>query len=87
MQIVSQGCMNFVPLTLRQMLLDIAHSVSDGQFLSFIAFAKLVYAVLEEAVKPLDLLESAKAQTIYELWIDYAAGRRTASPPSQPSSE
>lgn len=67
--------------SLRQMLLDIAYSFAGDDFLTFLQFTKLVVAVLEDATRPSTLLESAKAQLVYELWQDYAAGRKLASPP------
>jgi hypothetical protein len=70
--------MDKVSQELRQMLLDIAYSVSDGEFLSFVAFAKLVVDVLEDAVEPERLLESEKADVVCQLWKEYAAGRRKA---------
>lgn len=60
---------------LRRMLLAIAYACSDDSFLSFIEFAKLVVAVLEDAVEPVQLSESVKADTVHELWKDYACGK------------
>ena len=64
--------MEKVDCGLRKMLLAIAYSFSDGSFLSFVEFAKLVVAVLEDAVEPEQLSESVKAETVYELWKEYA---------------
>jgi hypothetical protein len=57
------------------MLLRIAYSFSDGSFLSFIEFVKLIVAVLEDAVQPEQLSESAKAEIVNELWKVYACGK------------
>ncbi len=68
--------MEKVDLETRRMLLSIAYSFGDGKMMSFIEFAKLVVAVLEDAMEGKDLLESVKAETAYELWKEYACGRR-----------
>jgi hypothetical protein len=57
------------------MLLDIAYSVSDGEFPSFIAFAKLIVAILEDAIEPETVSESVKADLVHELWKDFACGK------------
>lgn len=76
--------MDNVDRSLRQMLLDIANAFSDGGMLTFLEFTKLTIAVLEDAIDSKPLLESAKAQLVYELWRDYAAGRKRASAPLPP---
>jgi hypothetical protein len=58
------------------MLLDIVYSAGEGEFLSFISFAELIVAVLEDAIEPAHVSESIKADTVHELWKDYACGRR-----------
>ena len=58
------------------MLLDIAYSVGEGEILSFVGFAKLVVAILEDAIEPAQVSESIKADTVYELWKVYACGKR-----------
>lgn len=67
------------PLELRQMLLDIAYSVADSEVLSFIAFAKLTVAILDDAIEPAQVSESIKAVIVHELWRDFACGRRRLS--------
>jgi hypothetical protein len=71
--------MDKINYELKRMLLDIAYSFGDGSFLPFIEFAKLTIAVLDSAVEPEQVLESTKADVVYELWKDYAAGRRKPS--------
>ena len=61
---------------IRKMLLSIAYSFGDRRFLPFTEFAYLVVTVLEDAVEPQELMESTKAEIVYELWKEYAAGRR-----------
>lgn len=68
--------MEKIHLELRRMLLSIAYSFGDGKMLPFIEFAKLVVAVLESEMEGKDLFESVKAETVYELWKEYACGRR-----------
>jgi hypothetical protein len=68
--------MEKVDLEVRRMLLSIAYSFGDRKMLPFIEFAKLVVAVLEAETEGKDLFESVKAETVYELWKEYAAGRR-----------
>ena len=72
--------MDTVPYETRKMLLAIAYAFGDGEFLSFVEFTKLVVAVLEDVLNDVRELqqfpESAKAKIVYELWQDYAAGRR-----------
>ena len=65
-----------VDLEVRRMLLSIAYSFGDGKMLPFIEFAKLVVVVLEAEMEGRDIFESVKAETVYELWKEYACGRR-----------
>ena len=72
--------MDTVPYETRKMLLEIAYAFGDGTFMSFVEFTKLIVAVLEDVLKDAGelerFLESSKANVVYELWQDYAAGRR-----------
>jgi len=64
------------PPELQQMLLDIAESADGGTHLSFIEFAKLIVAVLVDAIEPEQIAESAKADIVNELWKKYTWRRR-----------
>jgi hypothetical protein len=65
-----------VSLDMRKMLLGIAYDFSDGKMMTFLEFAELVVSVLEDAVEPDELMESTKAEAVYDLWKAYAAGQR-----------
>lgn len=54
----------------RKMLLNIAADFG-AQPLSFIEFANLIVNVLDDAIRPEQISESAKAHTVNVLWKEY----------------
>jgi hypothetical protein len=60
----------------KRMLLEVAHSFSEGRVLPFVEFTKLVVAILEAETEPSGLMESAKAEVVHELWRAHAAGKK-----------
>jgi hypothetical protein len=68
--------METVDCALKRMLLDIALRIGAREHLSFIAFANVIVAVLDDAVEPECLSESTKAETVNALWKEFSCRRR-----------